>query len=547
MAVPYYGDFAEDDTVDIPFNTFTSDDPSASSTITNFINTDVHIHKDGGLTQRNNAAGITVSVDFDGITGNHLVKIDTSDDTVAEFWVTGSEYQVRIEGTTVDGATVNAWIGAFSIERAGGTIALLKLIQAAVITNAAGTDVAADIIALKAVADTIATDTTTDIPALIATAEGKIDTIDGIVDNILTDTGTTLENRLIAIEADTNELQADWTNAGRLDAILDTIAADTTTDIPALIATAQADLDIITAADGVNLTAATQASIDAIETDTTTDIPALIATAQADLDTITDTDGVIVGAAGATAIIDEFETQSQADPTGFHVNVKEVNGTAQTAGDVVALANSAAAWGYINSGIVFRGVATAGDSTHATIGGLAGQGAGAFVDAITPWYGYVFKDAGGAGAAPQGETQTISAYNNATGEFTFASAFSAAIASGDDLIIMSGRIAAIPEIKAVTDVLPDAGALTSIAQEATVAALNNIAVADITGAEVDNDGTAISLAGALKLLLAVLTGKSSGGGGATVVFRDIADAKDRISATVDANGNRTAIGTRDAT
>jgi len=126
MSVPYYGDFAEDDTVNIPFNTFTSDDPSASCTITNFINTDVHIHKDAGLTQRNNAAGITVSVDFDGITGNHMVVIDTSDDTVAGFWVTGSEYQVRIEGTTVDGATINAWIGSFSIERAGGALALLK-------------------------------------------------------------------------------------------------------------------------------------------------------------------------------------------------------------------------------------------------------------------------------------------------------------------------------------------------------------------------------------------------------------------------------------
>ncbi len=42
------------------------------------------------------------------------------------------------------------------------------------------------------------------------------------------------------------------------------------------LATAQADLDIITGATGVNLLAATQASIDAIETDTTTDIPAQI-------------------------------------------------------------------------------------------------------------------------------------------------------------------------------------------------------------------------------------------------------------------------------
>lgn len=48
----------------------------------------------------------------------------------------------------------------------------------------------------------------------------------------------------------------DWANGGRLDLILDIIAADTTTDIPALIATAQADLDIITDTDGVILGAA---------------------------------------------------------------------------------------------------------------------------------------------------------------------------------------------------------------------------------------------------------------------------------------------------
>jgi hypothetical protein len=114
--VTYYGDLAEDATLDVYFNTFTSDDPSASSTITNFAAGDVHIHKDGGLTQRNNAAGITVSIDFDGITGTHLIKIDTSDDTVAAFWVTGSDYMVRIEGTTVDGATLNVAVATFSIE-----------------------------------------------------------------------------------------------------------------------------------------------------------------------------------------------------------------------------------------------------------------------------------------------------------------------------------------------------------------------------------------------------------------------------------------------
>jgi len=95
----------------------------------------------------------------------------------------------------------------------------------------------------------------------------------------------------------------------------------------------------------------------------------------------------------------------------------------------------------------------------------------------------------------------------------------------------------------IAAILEDTG--TSI--PALIAALNNISVGDITGAEVDNDGSAISLAGAFKLILSALAGKSSGGGTSTIVFRDIADAKNRISATVDADGNRTAVGTRDAT
>ena len=45
-----------------------------------------------------------------------------------------------------------------------------------------------------------------------------------------------MQGNVTDILADTNELQGDWTNTGRLDTILDTIATDTTTDIPALIA-----------------------------------------------------------------------------------------------------------------------------------------------------------------------------------------------------------------------------------------------------------------------------------------------------------------------
>ena len=66
---------------------------------------------------------------------------------------------------------------------------------------------------------------------------------------VVTDaTGATVGVDGAAILADTNELQTDWVNGGRLDLILDIIAADTTTDIPALIATLQAFVDTEVAA-----------------------------------------------------------------------------------------------------------------------------------------------------------------------------------------------------------------------------------------------------------------------------------------------------------
>lgn len=109
------GDFDTTETVIIPINTFTSDDPTASCTITDFAAGDVEIHKDGSTTQRSSDSGVSVSINFDGITGNHIISIDLSDDTDAGFYANGSRYLVRIEGVTVDAGTLNAWVGGFSI------------------------------------------------------------------------------------------------------------------------------------------------------------------------------------------------------------------------------------------------------------------------------------------------------------------------------------------------------------------------------------------------------------------------------------------------
>ncbi|KKM45259.1 hypothetical protein LCGC14_1560990 [marine sediment metagenome] len=111
----YVGDFDVGAVIMIWFNTFDSNDPSVSVTMTNFINTDVHIHKDDSLTQRNNAAGITVDVDVDAIAGSHFIKVDSADNTVADFFEAGHDYAVRVEGVTVDAGTLNAVVGTFSI------------------------------------------------------------------------------------------------------------------------------------------------------------------------------------------------------------------------------------------------------------------------------------------------------------------------------------------------------------------------------------------------------------------------------------------------
>lgn len=108
------GDFLLNKTVYIPFNTYDGD--GASITVTNLVAGDVKIHKNGGTTQRSSASGITVSVDFDSITGNHLIVIDLSDNDDAGFYARGADYKVRLEGITVATQTLNPWVAVFSIE-----------------------------------------------------------------------------------------------------------------------------------------------------------------------------------------------------------------------------------------------------------------------------------------------------------------------------------------------------------------------------------------------------------------------------------------------
>ena len=59
-----------------------------------------------------------------------------------------------------------------------------------------------------------------------------------------------------------------------------------------------------------------------------------------------------------------------------------------------------------------------------------------------------------------------------------------------------------------------------------------------TGGEIESG---YGMTESMRLLLAVMAGKASGGGTENIVYRDVNDSKDRVTAVVDRRGNRTSI------
>jgi hypothetical protein len=86
----------------------------------------------------------------------------------------------------------------------------------------------------------------------------------------------------------------------------------------------------------------------------------------------------------------------------------------------------------------------------------------------------------------------------------------------------------------VDSILEDTGTTLPTA----ISNLNNITADNVLDATVE--GT-YSLKEVLRIMSGVLAGKLSGGGTTTLTFRDISDSLDRVVATVDSSGNRSAI------
>lgn len=105
----YIGDYAEDyATLNFKFSTHKAD----GTPITLAGTPAVSVYKANSTTQ--STAGITLTTDFDGVTGLHNVLIDLSADA---FFSTGNDYAVVITTGTVDSISVVGTVLAhFSIE-----------------------------------------------------------------------------------------------------------------------------------------------------------------------------------------------------------------------------------------------------------------------------------------------------------------------------------------------------------------------------------------------------------------------------------------------
>ena len=118
----YVGDFPTNGVVYLLWNT----NDQAGASITRSTDGTLKIYKNVSATERTSLAGVTQVEDFDGNTGVHSISIDLSDNTDAGFYAAGNSYHVVMVGMVIDTKTVNAQIAHFSIERAGGALALAK-------------------------------------------------------------------------------------------------------------------------------------------------------------------------------------------------------------------------------------------------------------------------------------------------------------------------------------------------------------------------------------------------------------------------------------
>lgn len=123
----YHGEFAPGATVRFAFPTHTT--AGAPTTLSGGA---LRVYKDASTSQ--SAAGVTLTADFDSLTGLNHVAIDTSAD--GTFYAAGSDFFVVLDAGTVDGQSVAGTpVGSFSIANRGPIAANVTQVDGVALTT----------------------------------------------------------------------------------------------------------------------------------------------------------------------------------------------------------------------------------------------------------------------------------------------------------------------------------------------------------------------------------------------------------------------------
>lgn len=507
----WLGDFPEDFASVVCMFTTHAGDGSPVAPLSAFENADVRIYKNGSSTEKTSQNGVTMTSPFDSVTGLHALTIDTSNDTGdSGFWVAGAVYTLVLSpDETVDGKAVAKVIGQFGLNlasvlrptTAGRTVDVdanggveVGSFQTGAITAAA--------IAADAITDAkVAADVT------IASVTGAVGSVTGNVGgNVTGSVGSVATGGITAASIATDAIGAAE------------LAADAVTEIATGVwAAAARTLTANTNLNDLNA-AGIRAAVGLASANLDTQIGTLAtASALATVASYVDTE-----VAAIKAKTDNLPSDP-ADASDIAAAFSTVNGTLATIA------------GYIDTEVA---------AIYSRIGAPAGASISADIAAVKTQTAAIEVDT--QDVQTRMPAALISGRLDVTVGAMQANVMTAAAAAADlttELQTGLATSAAVAVVQAKTDNLPSDPADQSLiigATDAILAAIPSAAgnasallAAAFEGAETVQDF--------LRLARAALYGKASGLATSTARFRNASDGKDRIVATVDADGNRSTV------
>lgn len=348
------------------------------------------------------------------------------------------------------------------------------------------------------------------------------------IDAILVDTGTTLQGELDGIQADTEDIQSKIGTPAGVSLAADIAAIEAQTDD---IGTAGAGLTAVpwNSAWDAEVQSEVQDAIEANHLDhllaVTYDPASKPGAADALLNELVESDG---GVSRFTA-----NALEQAPTGGSAPTASEIADEVETRSLIVGTNNDKTGYGLADDAI------TAAKFDESTAFPVKQNDAGSTAIARTGGDADTLETLSDQLDAKASQASVDDLPTNAE--------LATALGTADDAVL-----AQVALVKAKTDNLPSDPADQSAVEAAIDAAETAILAAIPTAAQnaaglldlSNGIETGLTPRQAFRLMVAAMAGEISGGGTTTIVIRNaVADSKDRITATVDAQGNRTAITT----